>query len=169
MNEPITVHKLNERGEEVWRYSGNVLHRSATSVTLEARFDGEDVEFFGLFLRYGDRFVETFYKDRWYNVFRIYDVDDGRLKGWYCNITRPAQIKDNHVFADDLALDLVVRPDGQSQVLDADEFAALELSPEERNHAMSALEQLISLAATHAGPFGEPNEWRADHRKSLTD
>ncbi|OQY20658.1 MAG: hypothetical protein B6I35_10355 [Anaerolineaceae bacterium 4572_32.2] len=36
-----------------------------------------------------DRWTECFYTDRWYNVFEIHAADDS-LKGWYCNITRPA-------------------------------------------------------------------------------
>lgn len=158
MKETISVHKLDEQGEEVWQYSGVVLRRTAASVTLEAFFDREDVEFFGLHLRRGDRFVETFYNDRWYNVFRIYDVADEHLKGWYCNITRPARIEDNHVYADDLSLDLVVTPDGEMQVLDEDEFDTLRLTPEERQRAVDALEKLKTLAAARSGPFSIHNE-----------
>jgi protein associated with RNAse G/E len=149
----ITVHKLDAEGREVWQYEGTVKERQASSVILEARFDREDVEFHGLHLRMGDRFIETFYSDRWYNIFAVFDVDDDHLKGWYCNITRPARIKDNHVYADDLALDLIVTPDWEILVLDEDEFAALHLTPKDRKHALNALEELKSLAATNSGPF----------------
>jgi predicted RNA-binding protein associated with RNAse of E/G family len=149
----ITVHKLNAAGQEVWQYPGTVLDRNDSRVTLEARFDREDIELEGLHLRTGDRFLETFYNDRWYNIFAVFDVNDDHLKGWYCNITRPARIIDNHVYADDLALDLVVTPDGEMQVLDVDEFTALQLTPEDRQLAMNALEELKTLAATRSGPF----------------
>ena len=52
------------------------------------------------------RFVEYFFADRWYNIFAIYDRDDGKIKGWYCNIGMPALIEDGLVSYVDLALDL---------------------------------------------------------------
>jgi hypothetical protein len=56
--------------------------------------------------------VETFYSDRWYNVFEIYDRDDGKFKGWYCNIGYPAVIEKDTVSYIDLALDLWVSAEG---------------------------------------------------------
>jgi len=69
MNEEIVVHKLDEKGNEVWRYSGQLLERSETHIIIEARYDRDDQDFHELLLRRGDRFVESFYSDRWYNVF----------------------------------------------------------------------------------------------------
>jgi predicted RNA-binding protein associated with RNAse of E/G family len=153
VRQDITVHKLDEHGEEVWRYPGAVLHQSETQITLEARFDGADAEFYELSLRRGDRFVETFYSDRYYNIFEIHDVRDNRLKGWYCNITRPARIEQDHVFAQDLALDLIVFPNGRWKVVDEDEFQALDLDQETRRRALEALHTLQDLASTRSGPF----------------
>jgi len=154
MTKHITVHKLNENGKEVWRYSGEVLERSDNSVTLQAQFDHDDLDFHRLQIRRGDRFIETFYSDRWYNIFAIYDVDDNHHKGWYCNIARPARLEAEDIFADDLALDLIVTPEGESLVLDEDEFAALEISPEEHQRALETLAELITMAANKSGPFG---------------
>ena len=153
MSEKIVVHKLDEKGKEVWRYSGQLTEKTVTSITLEARYDRKDQDFHGLSLRIGDRFVETFFSDRWYNVFAIYDVESGHLKGWYCNVTRPAKITRDEVAAEDLALDLWVEPDGNIQVLDEDEFARLELPPEEREAALEALGQLRAMVAWEAPPF----------------
>jgi protein associated with RNAse G/E len=100
----------------------------------------------------GDRLVETFYSDRWYNVFAVYDRDDGALKGWYCNVTRPATITDTAVSSDDLALDVWVSPDGAVTVLDEEEFAALELSDADRAMALDAVQQLLRLAESDLLP-----------------
>jgi len=154
MKSSVTVHKLNENGQEVWRYSGEVLERSDNSVTLQALFDHDDLDFHRLQIRRGDRFIETFYSDRWYNIFAIYDVDDNHHKGWYCNIARPARLEAEDVYADDLALDLIVTPEGESLVLDEDEFAALEISPEEHQRALETLAELKAMAANKSGPFG---------------
>lgn len=154
MNEMITVHKLDDRGREVWRYRGTLVREDDSSIMLVAHFDREDVEFHGLHIRRGDRFIETFYRDRWYNIFAIYDVDNNHLKGWYCNITRPARIGDGHVYAEDLALDLIVLPNGSMHTLDEDEFNNLELNHEEKANALHTLKHLKSLAAERKSPFG---------------
>ena len=153
MRTPITVHKLDETGREVWHYDGVVINRTPTSLTLEARFDRQDLEFQGVLLRRGDRFVETYYRDRWYNVFAIYDVDDDHHKCWYCNIARPARIEANHIYAEDLALDLIITPDGEQIVVDEEEFAMLEMPPEDRQWALEAMEHLQTMAAIRDGPF----------------
>jgi hypothetical protein len=119
---------------------------------LEAEFNREDTPFHEIMLRSGDRFVETFYTDRWYNVFEIHDRDDHRLKGWYCNIGHPAVIEEETVTYIDLALDLLVYPDGRHLLLDEDEFTALALSPEVKQQARLALEELqASFTARFAG------------------
>ncbi len=156
MTEAITVHKLDAAGREVWSYPTHLLARGATWVRLEARFDRDDVDFPGLGLRRGDRMVETFYADRHYNVFAVYDGARGKLKGWYCNITRPARLEAQQVFAEDLALDLLVYPGGGDLVLDEDEFDALGLSAPEQSLARRALDELRDLAARRQGPFAEP-------------
>ena len=153
MSNDIIVRKLNLEGEEKINYPGRVLEHTASAVVLEAFFSRERMELGYVTLKPGDRFVEYFYADRWYNVFVIYDVDDGGLKGWYCNITRPARFADGEVSAVDLELDLWIEPDGRAQVLDEDEFAALPLAPEEAAAARAALDELRALAAERAGPF----------------
>jgi predicted RNA-binding protein associated with RNAse of E/G family len=149
----IFIHKLDPAGQEVWQYPGKVVSQNNAQIVLEAIFDREFVEIGGLHLSRGDRFVETFYFDRWYNIFEIYDALDGRLKGWYCNITRPAWMESNHLYAEDLALDLVVHPDHSLIVLDEDEFEGLVLPEQERIQAQTALEELIQLARSGQPPF----------------
>jgi len=156
MTEWITVHKLDAAGREVWSYPTPLLARGPTWVRLEASFDLHEAAFPGLVLQRGDRMIETFYADRYYNVFGVYDGEGGTLKVWYCNITRPARLEARQVFAEDLALDLLVYPGGGDLVLDEDEFDALDLSPPEQSLARHALDELRDLAARRQGPFAEP-------------
>jgi hypothetical protein len=100
----------------------------------------------------GDRFVEYYYSNRWYNIFAIYDRDDGKLKGWYCNIGKPAVIEDHVVSYADLALDLWVSVDGKQTVLDQDEFEALDLNDELRRSALCGLEDLKKLFLNNKPP-----------------
>lgn len=149
----IVVHKLNEQGVEVWTYAGRILGATPTTITLEASFNGPESDFHGLPLRQGDRFVETFHSDRGYNIFAIHDAEDAQFKGWYCNITRPAVFSDGHIHAEDLALDLIVLPDGETIVLDEDEFGSLDLADDERKVALETLARLREWARQRAGPF----------------
>jgi protein associated with RNAse G/E len=138
----ITVLKCGLNGEVTWQYEGRVLRRDARCVVLEAFFNREAMPFMDVILKRGDRFLEAFYTDRWYNVFEIYDRDDGKLKGWYCNIGYPAVLEKNVVSYIDLALDLWVAADGTQTVLDEDEFLELPLDEMTRLQAVLALEEL---------------------------
>lgn len=138
----ITVIKREPSGKETWRYDGRVLQQSDSTLVLEAFFDREDMDLHGMPLCKGDRFVETYYTNRWYNVFAIHSREDGRLRGWYCNVCRPAVIASGQIAFDDLALDLLVFPDGRQVVLDEEEFEALPLDPETRRTARQALAEL---------------------------
>jgi len=140
---PITVIKRSASGAETFRYSGIILRQKPGRVILEARFNRSDLELMGTVLRQGDRFVETFYTDRWYNIFEVHDLEDDRIKGWYCNVGRPAVLEAiDRLSYVDLALDLWVAPDGSQTVLDEDEFDALELEAETRRQARAGLEGL---------------------------
>jgi uncharacterized protein len=138
----VTVIKLDHQGRETWRYRGELLEKSFRHIVLEAFFDRDDTLLDGLLLKRGDRFIETYYTDRWYNTFDIYDVDDGRFKGAYCNIGKPAEFAGDTISYRDLALDLIVLPDGEQIVVDEDEFEALPLTEQERQQARSALHEL---------------------------
>lgn len=151
----LIIRKLDLDGREAFRYAASrVLGRTATSITVEAfftRYDRLDLGY-TVFER-GDRFIEHFYADRWYNVFEVRAAGSNALRGWYCNIARPARLAEEEVAQVDLALDVWVNPDGSALVLDEDEFAALALSPEEAASARAAVDEIRALAAGRAGPF----------------
>jgi hypothetical protein len=149
----ITIIKKDHAGREVFRYSGQVIARDTTWVQLEALFSFPDRQTAYHTFRRGDRFIEWHYSDRWYNILEMYDVDDDRLKGWYCNVTRPAAFGPDTIRADDLALDMFVAPDGTMTVLDEDEFAALPLDESTREKARQALEEIKRLVEARQPPF----------------
>ena len=148
----IKVQKKNPAGEVVYEYEGDVLSRDEKSVTLEAWFTRDDMPFMDVVLKKGDRFVEYYYSDRWYNIFVIYDRDDGTGKGWYCNIGLPAVIEDGVVSYIDLGLDLWVSADGKQTVLDENEFENLDLNETFRAGALRGLEDLKSFFENNKPP-----------------
>ena len=145
MTERMLVDKLSPQGGLMWRYEGQVIERGDDWLKLEAFFDHDNVVVAGIPLARGDRFVETYYRDRWYNIFEIHDRESDSLKGWYCNITRPASFLPGRVEYVDLFLDVWVSADGRLTVLDEEEFLAAELDDETRRAASGALAEVKEL------------------------
>lgn len=141
----ITVIKQDYLGQETWRYAGSLVKRIPHEIVIEAKFDRDDTPLERIVLHRGDRFIETYYDNHWYNIFEMYAGDSDHIKGWYCNIGYPATIDENSVAYRDLALDLLVYPDGRQLVLDEDEFSTLRLTHGVRVAAYKALRELQVL------------------------
>lgn len=157
----MRIIKNDYLGNSVWEYDGKVIEQSASAFLLEAHFNRADLMFNGVFLREGDRFLELYPLEKWFNIFEIHDKDNGEIKGWYCNITRPARYDAEKISYDDLALDLLVYPDRKMLVLDEDEFRSLSLIPIETLNAKKGLEQLIEI-------FSRPEAFRMRNYKRFT-
>lgn len=142
----VTVIKLNPDREETWRYEGRILSQQPQTILIEARFNRSTLLFHGITLQENDRFLERYYEDRWYNLFEIHDRDNDALKGWYCNVTTPAEFSDGEIAYIDLALDVLVYPNGKYLILDEDEFNVLALPQKQRAKALEALDTLVGLA-----------------------
>jgi protein associated with RNAse G/E len=150
--EQVTVRKLDHSGRQVIAYRGEVLRREDDAIVLRTTWDRPPLDLGFVVFETGSRWTEYFYAGQWYNIFEIC-ASDGRLQGWYCNITRPARISDAEVAAEDLALDLWVAADGEMRVLDENEFASLPLSPAEQRAAREALAELQAMVSQKAPPF----------------
>ena len=150
----VTVRKLFYDGSPSYVWEGRLVERTDEHVLLEAYFarDGRDIGY--VVFERGDLFFEFYYFNRWYNVFQIYSAA-GELKGWYCNITRPAILEGGELRFVDLALDLFAYPDGTSLPLDVDEFeeqAQTVYSSEDSARARAAFEELQTLHRAGALP-----------------
>ena len=163
MTDFLTVNKLNLNHELVIAYEGVVLGRTPVSIVLEARFSRETMDLGYAVLEHHDRFIEHFYADRWYNIFEIHSIHDDHLKGWYCNIVKPAVFDAATIEQVDLALDVWINPDGTYLVLDREEFEALPLDPTTRVRAQQAVSELIYLLYHHAAPFTTIDRPLASH------
>lgn len=142
---------LRKAGSTKIRYPAAVLSDDGTRVTVRAEWAGAGVRDFG-FVRFepGDVFTEHYWRDRWYAVKEV-RTGAGQLKGWYCDVTRPAEVRAGEVVVEDLDLDLWVSVDGAEILrLDEDEFEASGLAardPEAARQAVRALDELELLAA----------------------
>ncbi|HEX6123080.1 MAG TPA: DUF402 domain-containing protein [Ktedonobacterales bacterium] len=149
----MIVRKLDTRGAVTLTYEGTLAERWAAGVRINARWERAPLPLGYATFEPGDHFVEWYFTDRWYNIFAISSAS-GTFKGWYCNITEPAQITGQVISCRDLLLDLWVWPDGRWLVLDEDEFAAdTTLDPATRARARAALEELQGLVRRREPPF----------------
>jgi len=148
MNE-LRIIKQDYSGRNLWEYTGILLERDGNKIVIQAYFDREKTPVDNLVLQPGDKFVETYFSDEWFNIYEIQESESGIIKAWYCNITFPAEISTNSVIYRDLALDLLVYPDGVQKVLDMDEFIALPIDDFTRKNALISLEKLQAIFATN--------------------
>ncbi|MFD4971415.1 DUF402 domain-containing protein [Streptomyces sp. NPDC058424] len=141
---------LVKGGRTKIRYRGVLVSDDGTRLTVRAAWAGEGVRDFG-FVRFepGDVFTEHYWRDRWYSVKEVRDAG-GALKGWYCDVTRPATRSGTDLVVEDLDLDLWRSADGTDiRRLDEDEFAASGLArtdPGAAAAALAALDELEGLA-----------------------
>lgn len=141
---------LVKAGRTKIRYPADVVRDDGTRVTVTAPWAAPGVRDFG-FVRFepGDVFTEHYWRDRWFAVKEV-RTGGGTLKGWYCDITRPAVLRDGELLVEDLDLDLWVSADGSSVLrLDEDEFEESGLAardPAAADAARRALDELERLA-----------------------
>lgn len=146
---PVDV-VLVKGGRTKIRYRSALVRDDGVRVVVRAPWAAEGVRDFG-FVRFapGDVFTEHYWRDRWYAVKEVRD-GGGRLKGWYCDITRPAVLTGGELVVEDLDLDLWRSADGTDVLrLDEDEFAAsglAERDPAAARAAVAALAELERLA-----------------------
>lgn len=155
--EQFTVRKLNYDGRETWRWSGKVVERANGVVVIDALFNARSRDLGYMKLETNDLFHEFYYADKWFNIYQVFG-SDGIMKGWYCNVTKPALFSENEVAYVDMVLDVFVYPDGRTIVLDEDEFSEKRetiYSPEDARLAEAAVAELLRMARSRQHPFDE--------------
>jgi predicted RNA-binding protein associated with RNAse of E/G family len=152
----IKVHLIKPRKQRTVVYEGVILEQEPGHILVHARWERRAMDLGYVVFAPGDHFFEHYYSERWYNIFEVRSAE-GALKGWYCNITRPACFLGDVVTSEDLELDLFVAPDRRHLLrLDLDEFEALALDvsePEAYDAALRALQELEEMARTGVPPF----------------
>ncbi|MGW6710042.1 DUF402 domain-containing protein [Streptomyces sp. NPDC054956] len=153
--QPTFTVTLTKGGRTKIAYPARLVADTGTRITVRAPWAAEGVRDFG-FVRFepGDVFTEHFWRDRWYAVKEV-RTGEGVLKGWYCDVTRPAVVGDGTILIEDLDLDLWVSADGSAVLrLDEDEFAGSGLAatdPEAAAEAVRALDALEARARSAEG------------------
>ena len=159
VNSPDPTRQLDvvlvKAGRTKIRYTAELLFDEGNRLAVRAPWAGAGVRDFG-FVRFerGDVFTEYYWRDRWYAVKEVRD-SAGQLKGWYCDITRPATLSGAELVVEDLDLDLWVSAGGTDiRRLDEDEFEESGLAGSDPTAAAAAVEALDELERlARAGGF----------------
>lgn len=147
------VIKLDPGGTAKVRYQGEVIEQFAGSVVIQAAWTMAVKDLGYTVFEPGDRFVEYYYADRWFNIFDILSTQ-GTRKGWYCNVAAPAVISAETIEQIDLLLDVWVYPNGETLILDEDEFAAdTSMTEQQRANATQGLRALLAMIADRQEVF----------------
>ncbi len=144
----FTVQKFFPDGSLSFTWQAELMRTDGKLRQVRALFNGKPGNLGRVTLNTGDRFIETYYSDRWYNVFEIYSPGDPLPKVWYFNICKPAIFEPNQISWVDLALDVLIFPEGDVALLDLDEFGALNLDIETQRQCWLAVAQVLQLAKT---------------------
>lgn len=149
----ITVHLLKPGKNTIISYHGELLRADERHILVRARWEGPQLDLGYVVFDTGDHFYEHHYADRWFNIFEV-RAEAGELKGWYCNVTRPARFDADSIVSEDLELDLFVSSDRQTILrLDLDEFEARGFDPATQAAALAALDELERMARAGEPPF----------------
>ena len=141
----LTVYKQNHLGVPVFSWEGELLAEGPAYRLVQAHFSGADaVRVDKVTFRRDDLFLESYYTERWYNVFEVHQGSSDQVKCWYINLSYPAHFTAESITWQDLALDLVVYPSGEYRLLDEDEFDALPLEPAVRRRCMETVQEILS-------------------------
>lgn len=151
----VQVVKLDAQGALVFAYPARLAREQDGARLVEGVFNIGSVAVGKLHFRRGDHALEWYSERHWYNLLQIYEQDSAQVKAWYCNICFPAIFSGQEIRWRDLALDLLVYPDGSMELLDQDEFAELALDWQTRVECWRALKQVMQLFKENSLPFQE--------------
>lgn len=171
----LTVVKLAPDGSEVTRYPGEVIAAGAPApwLAVRATWMNRLVELDGLRFETGDRLHEFFSPVDRFNAFAVF-APDGRLRGWYANVTHPTALDTRSrpptLSWHDLYVDVVGLPDGTVAIRDEDELAAAGLG--EREPALVAAivatrDEVVGRLRRRAFPFHEAGSGAEDRTGNI--
>jgi protein associated with RNAse G/E len=136
----ITIHLHKPHKQTTVSFDAELLIDTTTYRLVQAPWARPHLDLGYVVFEPDDYFYEHYYTERWFAIFEVRSADH-QLKGWYCNISYPAQFTANAIYSEDLDLDLFVPPDLVNLLrLDIEEF-------EERGVATS---DPVAYAAAYA-------------------
>jgi predicted RNA-binding protein associated with RNAse of E/G family len=170
----LTVVKLDPDGQEVTRYPAVVIDAGAPEpwVAVQAMWVSREYNLDGLLFVAGDVLHEFFSPNDQFNVFAVF-APDGRLRGWYANVTHPACLDSSTesitLIWHDLYIDVIALPGGKVVVRDEDELeesSLRESDPDLYNAIHTMRDEILSRIQAREFPFHEADVANAMPRLS---
>lgn len=148
----VRVYKYDGREYRTWK--AQVVEQVGPLIVLDAAFNEEiEHDLLGK-IALGTVSQEYYWLDRWYNVFRFSDPENG-LHRFYCNLIQPPRFDGEVLSYVDLDIDVLVERDFSYRILDLEDFESYPYPAEVKQRAHKALEELISLVESRSFPFNE--------------
>lgn len=152
----VDIVKLAPDGQEVTRYPGRVISCPYREwMALEANWTRQSLEIAGLVFATGDRLIECFSAQHPFDAFAV-ESPDGKLRGWYANVTWPSWIEAGNppnLYWHDLYVDLIALPDGQVTILDEDELEDAAVENALKAMIAAARDELLARFERREMPF----------------
>ncbi|MGI5839420.1 MAG: DUF402 domain-containing protein [bacterium] len=152
----ITVDVFKWDGSHKYKWPGEIVARDDAEIVVAGSFRREYRTPYCHF-RAGDKTIEHYPLDAWFNICRIYRSGT-ELLGIYCNLSTPPVLRGNILTYIDLELDLFVYPDGKWITLDEEEYkrlAATNLPTDAADAAQESWTELLGQVKRREGPFRE--------------
>jgi hypothetical protein len=158
----LNVVKRTPNGSEVARYLGTAIAPQDGEgwVVVQVIWTSRCIDVAGLTFAPGDVHAQWFSPGHDFNAFAIH-APSGEFKGWYANVTHPAELdratSPPTLAWRDLYLDVVALPDTPPIVCDEDELAdsgLLQSDPRLHTRILRARDEILDRLARRLSPFG---------------
>lgn len=151
----VRVTKHASDGRPPYSYNAELIDRRPGWIVVEAEWPLHQVDAGPVSFMPGDRLVEYFSTDDYFNAFAIHRNGD-KFAGWYCNITMPTTVDGSEIHWHDLYLDIIVDSGGSIHVEDENELEESGLSsfdPDLYRTIVDAKDRLIAMIEQRTYPF----------------
>jgi protein associated with RNAse G/E len=152
----ITIHLHKPHKQTTVSFDAELLIDTTTYRLVRAPWASPRLDLGYVVFEPGDYFYEHYYTEHWFAIFEVCSADH-QLKGWYCNISHPAQFTADAIHSKDLDLDLFVPPDQVNLLrLDIEEFEEHGIAtsdPVAYAAAYAAFDELEHMVRSAMPPF----------------
>ena len=145
----ITVKAFRWDGSLKYSWPGELMLAEEDLIVVKGSFTKEHKTPYHHFLP-GDKTMEYYPLDAWYNVCEIYGKED-TVQGIYCNLAAPPEREGPVLTFVDLVLDLYVFADGEKVLLNEKEFETFkkeQLPKDIAKEALDSWEEMLTLLSS---------------------
>ncbi len=147
----VTLLKFNGTVRET--YHATLTTHDENRIELRAKA-AKELSVNNFTINIDDEIYQYFRYNQWFYIQEYMDKQ-GELKGWYCNIGTPPEVKGLTLTTRDLLLDVFVDKNRHPTVLDEEEFLEKQerMTSTERVKVVEARDKILQMVQAGARPF----------------